>query len=89
MRIARKQRPVQIPLVSACPESTQVIALITSLKQKDAANVAEAFGYTKEELSSIPCEANLGLSCGNPVATASIKEVSQPGTKSSPVNVVL
>src|SRR5215204_6679244 len=36
--------------------------------------VAEAFGYTAEELASIPAEANLGLSCGNPVATASLRE---------------
>src|SRR5215207_7535757 len=36
--------------------------------------VAEAFGYTAEELSSIPAEANMGLSCGNPVATASLRE---------------
>lgn len=36
--------------------------------------VAEAFGYTAEELRSIPAEANMGLSCGNPVATASLRE---------------
>jgi arsenite methyltransferase len=36
--------------------------------------VAEAFGYTPEELSSIPSEANMGLSCGNPTATAHLKE---------------
>lgn len=36
--------------------------------------VAEAFGYTREELSSIPAEANMGLSCGNPTATAHLKE---------------
>src|SRR5215468_5372639 len=35
--------------------------------------VAEAFGYTAEELASIPAEANLGLSCGNPTAFASLK----------------
>jgi arsenite methyltransferase len=34
------------------------------------AAVAEAFGYSPEELASIPAEANMGLSCGNPVATA-------------------
>ncbi|TFK33855.1 S-adenosyl-L-methionine-dependent methyltransferase [Crucibulum laeve] len=39
-----------------------------------AKNVAESFGYTEEELKSIPDEAHLGLSCGNPVATANIKE---------------
>jgi len=35
--------------------------------------VAEAFGYTPEELASIPAEANMGLSCGNPTATARLK----------------
>src|SRR3954463_9034946 len=35
--------------------------------------VAEAFGYSAEELSSIPAEANMGLSCGNPTATANLR----------------
>jgi SAM-dependent methyltransferase len=35
--------------------------------------VAEAFGYSAEELASIPADANMGLSCGNPIATASLK----------------
>src|SRR5437870_336370 len=35
--------------------------------------VAEAFGYSPEELASIPLEANMGLSCGNPTATANLK----------------
>ena len=35
--------------------------------------VAEAFGYSSAELSSIPAEANMGLSCGNPTAFASLK----------------
>jgi arsenite methyltransferase len=35
--------------------------------------VAEAFGYTPEELTSIPSEANMGLSCGNPTATANLR----------------
>ena len=37
--------------------------------------VAQAFGYTTQELDSIPSDANLGLSCGNPLAIASLKEV--------------
>jgi SAM-dependent methyltransferase len=37
--------------------------------------VAEAFGYSAEELASIPAGANMGLSCGNPTATANL----QPG----------
>lgn len=36
-------------------------------------SVAEAFGYTAEELASIPAEANMGLSCGNPTATANLR----------------
>jgi arsenite methyltransferase len=35
--------------------------------------VAEAFGYTAEELTSIPAGANLGLSCGNPTAAAHLR----------------
>jgi SAM-dependent methyltransferase len=47
----------------------------SSLSSDDAGvkAVAEAFGYTAEELTSIPAEANMGLSCGNPTATAHIK----------------
>jgi hypothetical protein len=44
---------------------------------KDAYNerVATAFGYSAEELQDIPDNSNLGLSCGNPLATANLKEV--------------
>jgi arsenite methyltransferase len=62
-------------------------SIITAVKEKysAAANsslssenpgvhaVAEAFGYSPEELASIPANANLGLSCGNPTATAHLK----------------
>jgi SAM-dependent methyltransferase len=36
--------------------------------------VAEAFGYSADELASIPAEANMGLSCGNPTAFATLRE---------------
>jgi SAM-dependent methyltransferase len=36
--------------------------------------VAEAFGYTADELRSIPAQANMGLSCGNPVALAHLRD---------------
>lgn len=36
--------------------------------------VAEAFGYSPDELASIPAEANMGLSCGNPTAFAHLRE---------------
>jgi arsenite methyltransferase len=35
--------------------------------------IAQAFGYSAEELASIPAEANMGLSCGNPLAFASLR----------------
>ncbi len=38
-----------------------------------AAQLARAIGYDAEELAALPDGANLGLSCGNPVALASLK----------------
>jgi SAM-dependent methyltransferase len=35
--------------------------------------IAEAFGYAADELAAIPAEANMGLSCGNPTAFASLR----------------
>lgn len=40
----------------------------------DVSAVAQAFGYSAEELAAIPAEASMGLSCGNPLATAHLKE---------------
>ncbi len=31
-------------------------------------------GYTEDDLSNVPLEANMGLGCGNPIAIASIQE---------------
>lgn len=45
-----------------------------STKHEGVRAVAEAFGYTAEDLTSIPAEANMGLSCGNPTATAHLRE---------------
>ncbi|KAK7417984.1 hypothetical protein QQZ08_011420 [Neonectria magnoliae] len=36
--------------------------------------VAKAFGYSEEELAAIPQESNSGLSCGNPLAVATLRE---------------
>jgi arsenite methyltransferase len=44
-----------------------------STKNEGVKAVAEAFGYSEQELTSIPAEANMGLSCGNPTAIASIR----------------
>lgn len=37
-------------------------------------SIASAFGYSEDELNQLPPEANMGLSCGNPLALAGIRE---------------
>jgi ubiquinone/menaquinone biosynthesis C-methylase UbiE len=44
-----------------------------SSEQTGVRAVAAAFGYSEEELTSMPADANLGLSCGNPTAFASLR----------------
>jgi arsenite methyltransferase len=48
---------------------------LSGLSNNDTAvkSVAAAFGYSIEELASLPSEANMGFSCGNPVAMAALK----------------
>jgi SAM-dependent methyltransferase len=36
--------------------------------------ISKEIGYSKDDLSSVPDGANLGLGCGNPIALASLKE---------------
>jgi SAM-dependent methyltransferase len=50
-----------------------VAASSLSSEHAGVRSVAEAFGYSAEELASIPAEANMGLSCGNPTATANLR----------------
>lgn len=45
-----------------------------SSEQAGVRAVAEAFGYSAEELAAIPAGANMGLSCGNPTAVANLRE---------------
>jgi hypothetical protein len=40
----------------------------------DATTVAQSFGYTVEQLESIPKESHMGLGCGNPTVTATLKQ---------------
>jgi ubiquinone/menaquinone biosynthesis C-methylase UbiE len=40
----------------------------------DINHLASTVGYTEEDATSVPQEANLGLGCGNPVAIASLHE---------------
>src|SRR5262245_33220685 len=50
-----------------------VAASALSSEHAGVRRVAEAFGYSAEELASLPAEANMGLSCGNPTATANLR----------------
>ena len=44
-------------------------------EQDNTERIAKHFGYDAEDMDSIISEANLGLSCGNPLAIASMKPV--------------
>lgn len=37
-------------------------------------SIASAFGYSEDELNQLPTEANMGLSCGNPLAMAGLRK---------------
>ena len=45
----------------------------SSSRLNDSEDLAQHIGYTSEELAALPDGANLGLSCGNPTALASLK----------------
>ncbi|RAO73305.1 uncharacterized protein BHQ10_009317 [Talaromyces amestolkiae] len=47
---------------------------VSSPEQDGERNIALAFGYSEKDLLSLPEKTNLGLSCGNPVAYANVKE---------------
>jgi arsenite methyltransferase len=57
---------------NAATEQDQINELIVSYSSNPEA-VAKKLGYSEEELSSLPGEANLGLGCGNPGALASLR----------------
>jgi arsenite methyltransferase len=65
---------VSDPILSQV-QSLYAAAAASSLSSDHAGvrEVAEAFGYTAEELASLPAEANMGLSCGNPTAFANLR----------------
>src|ERR1700745_8238 len=60
-------------LDAVCSKYAAVAESELSTNHDGVKAVAEAFGYSAEELTSIPAEANMGLSCGNPTAIASIR----------------
>ncbi|KAJ5085553.1 Arsenite methyltransferase [Penicillium argentinense] len=47
---------------------------ISATRQSTNEKIANAFGYSASDLESIPLDANLGVSCGNPVAVAKLRE---------------
>jgi len=53
-------------------EQQKVNEFITTYAS-DPDSVARKLGYTDDELSALPEDANLGLGCGNPAAIASLK----------------
>jgi hypothetical protein len=63
--------------------NTHYSALARSHTKGDANEIAQhsrkvalSFGYEAEELAAIPEGANLGVSCGNPLAVAGLRAVS-------------
>lgn len=48
----------------------------TADQNRPEESVAKAFGYDASDLAAIPQDANLGVGCGNPLATANIRDVS-------------
>ncbi|KAK6542811.1 hypothetical protein TWF694_006752 [Orbilia ellipsospora] len=44
-----------------------------AVKPEYSGAIAKAFGYSEEEINSVPKDANLGLVCGNPLAIASLR----------------
>lgn len=50
-------------------------SIAKSTGNDQASKIAQAFGYTVDDLASIPKDANLGLSCGNPLILAKLQEV--------------
>ena len=52
---------------------SEVARSTLSSNDQGVRRVAQAFGYSEGDLASIPAEANMGLSCGNPTATAGLR----------------
>jgi arsenite methyltransferase len=50
-----------------------VAASTLSSRHAGVKAIAEAFGYAADDLAALPAEANMGLSCGNPLATAHLR----------------
>jgi len=62
-KIAKKEKP-------CCGSATPCDSTIVNMSKE----ISRRIGYSEEEISSVPEDANLGLGCGNPVALASLKK---------------
>ena len=71
--LSREVRMSEVILEAVRSKYGSVATSGLSSEQDGVRAVAEAFGYSAEELASIPAEANMGLSCGNPTATANLR----------------
>ena len=62
-------------ILTAVQDQYGAVARSSLSNESDAVrSVAQAFGYSAEDLASLPPQANLGLSCGSPVALAGLRE---------------
>jgi arsenite methyltransferase len=74
MKIDLLEEKMEKTIESTVREKYAAIAVGGSCSDNSGANaVARAFGYSPAELASIPSEASMGLSCGNPTATAHLR----------------
>jgi SAM-dependent methyltransferase len=62
-KIAKREKP-------CCGSATPCDSTTVNMSKE----ISRRIGYTEEEISSVPEDANLGLGCGNPVALASLKK---------------
>jgi arsenite methyltransferase len=63
--------------VQSCYGDIAKRSIATDTQHDSEEKIAMAFGYNAEDLCSLPEKANMGLSCGNPVAHANMKEVTK------------
>lgn len=66
---SRPVEEINAPEVSGCCGGGGCCGPVTF----DAGSLAERIGYSEEELGALPEGANMGLSCGNPTAIASLR----------------
>jgi arsenite methyltransferase len=74
LQSSSKENHVQSQITDRVQEKYGAVAASgLSNEHEGVRAVAQAFGYTPGELASIPADANMGLSCGNPTAMASLR----------------